>query len=363
MLKKHWGKITALLLLVFGKLKWVLALFKIGKFATLATMFVSVWVYALFYGWKFAVALVYLLFVHEMGHLMAAKKKGIKTSPAVFIPFLGALIGMKEKPKDAQTEAFVAYGGPLFGFLSFLPAIPLYYLTNNPFWGMVITVGAMLNLFNLFPVSPLDGGRIVSVLSSKVWLIGLLILIPILFISPDPIIFLIFIFGIITWFNRLSETKRLKKLNVRKSWMDNEREEMAVLKQGLENTWEPSEKVVLLNDTIYAMDQRMKDLQLWKTNSKEEKLHKEFQMDSLKFKVGVVQSYWLNNDAFEMALQQLDQALEKIQTEIKGLHSYYDTPIAMKWKWLALYIGLAIILSLGLVYGMNIMEMNPPTLN
>ncbi|HBI04710.1 MAG TPA: site-2 protease family protein, partial [Paenibacillaceae bacterium] len=118
MLKKHWGKITALLLLVFGKLKWVLALFKLGKFATLATMFVSVWVYALFYGWKFAVALVYLLFVHEMGHLMAAKKKGIKTSPAIFIPFLGALIGMKEKPKDAQTEAFVAYGGPLFGFLS-----------------------------------------------------------------------------------------------------------------------------------------------------------------------------------------------------------------------------------------------------
>lgn len=363
MLKKHWGKITALLLLVFGKLKWVLALFKIGKFATLATMFVSVWVYALFYGWKFAIALVYLLFIHEMGHLIAAKRKKIKTSPAVFIPFLGALIGIKEKPKDAQTEAYIAYGGPLFGLLSFLPAIPLYYLTNNPFWGLVITIGAMLNLFNLFPVSPLDGGRIVSVLSSKVWLIGLLILIPILFISPDPILFLIFIFGIFTWFNRLSETKRLNKLNVRKAWMNLEREEMALLKQKLENAWDSSDKVVLLNETIYTMDQRMRDLQITKMDSKEEKARKEFQMDSLKFKLGVVRSYWLNENALETAIEQMDHAMEKVETEIKGLHAYYDTPLAMKWKWLSFYIGLAIILSLGLVLGMNIMEMNAPSIN
>ena len=62
-------------------------------------MFLSLGAYAVIYGWKFGVALIYLLFVHEMGHLWAAKRKGIPTSPAIFIPFMGALIGMKEMPK------------------------------------------------------------------------------------------------------------------------------------------------------------------------------------------------------------------------------------------------------------------------
>ena len=62
-------------------------------------MFLSLGAYAVIYGWKFGVALIYLLFIHEMGHLWAAKRKGIPTSPAIFIPFMGALIGMKEMPK------------------------------------------------------------------------------------------------------------------------------------------------------------------------------------------------------------------------------------------------------------------------
>ncbi|MCK9911988.1 hypothetical protein MXD81_22730, partial [Microbacteriaceae bacterium K1510] len=85
---------------------------------------------------------VYLIFVHEMGHLVAAKQKGIRTSPAVFIPFVGALISMKEQPRDAATEAYLAYGGPLAGLISFLPAIPLYVWTGEPFWAMVVSLGA-----------------------------------------------------------------------------------------------------------------------------------------------------------------------------------------------------------------------------
>jgi len=363
MLKKHWGKISALLLLVFGKLKWVLALFKIGKFATLATMFLSVWVYALFYGWKFAIALVYLLFVHETGHLIAARRKGIKTSPAVFIPFFGAVIGMKEKPKDAQTEAYVAYGGPLFGFLSFLPAIPLYYITKDPFWGLVINVGAMLNLFNLFPVSPLDGGRIVSVLSSKVWLIGLIILLPILFISPDPILFLIFIFGIFTWFNRYRETKRLHTLKRQKAWMDEEREEMVILNERLQNMTDPSEKIILLNEMIFSMEEKLKEIHNIIPESREEKERKKFLLEFLPFKLNMLKNYWINDQVVETTLLQLEKERTKIEKEIKGLHSYYDTPLSVKWKWLALYVGLAIVLSIGLVFGMNILEMHEPLIN
>jgi Zn-dependent protease len=207
-----WTVLTGIGLFLLNKLKWVFGLLKLGKFATLISMFLSLGAYAVFYGWKFAVAIVYLIFVHEMGHLIAAKIKGLKTSPAIFIPFMGAAIGLKELPKHAKDEAFIAYAGPLFGLLSFLPAVFLYESTGEPYWGLVIQLGAMINLFNLFPVSPLDGGRIVGVLSTKIWFIGLLIVIPYLFISPEPIMFLIFLFGIMTWWRRVREDFEQSKL-------------------------------------------------------------------------------------------------------------------------------------------------------
>ena len=105
--------------ILLSKLKWVFAIFKLAKFSTVFSMFLSLGAYAVIYGWQFGVALIYLLFIHEMGHLWAAKRKGIPTSPAIFIPFMGALIGMKEMPKNAKDEAYIAYMGPLFGLLSF----------------------------------------------------------------------------------------------------------------------------------------------------------------------------------------------------------------------------------------------------
>ena len=226
-----WTIIAGIGLFLLSKLKWVFGLLKLGKFATLISMFISLGAYAAFYGWKFAVAIVYLIFVHEMGHLVAAKQKGIKTSPAIFIPFMGAAIGMKEMPKNAKDEAYIAYAGPLFGLLSFLPAVFLYETTAEPFWGLVIFLGAMINLFNLFPVSPLDGGRIVGVLSTKIWFIGLLLVLPYLFISPDPIIFLIFIFGILTWWKRVREDFEQNKLKETLTLFQSEQDKLTVINQ------------------------------------------------------------------------------------------------------------------------------------
>lgn len=226
-----WTIIAGIGLFLLSKLKWVFTLLKLGKFATLISMFISLGAYAVFYGWKFAVAIVYLIFVHEMGHLVAAKQKGIKTSPAIFIPFMGAAIGMKEMPKNAKDEAYIAYAGPLFGLLSFLPAVFLYEATAEPFWGLVIFLGALINLFNLFPVSPLDGGRIVGVLSTKIWFIGLLLVLPYLFISPDPIIFLIFIFGILTWWKRVREDFEQNKLKETLTLFQSEQEKLTVINQ------------------------------------------------------------------------------------------------------------------------------------
>jgi Zn-dependent protease len=228
-----WTILAGIGLFLLSKLKWVFGLLKLGKFATLISMFISMGAYAVFYGWKFAVAIVYLIFVHEMGHLVAAKQKGIKTSPAIFIPFMGAAIGMKEMPKNAKDEAYIAYAGPLFGLMSFLPAVFLYESTGQPFWGLVIFLGAMINLFNLFPVSPLDGGRIVGVLSTKIWFIGLLIVIPYLFISPDPIIFLVFLFGIMTWWKRVREDFEHKKTELTLEAFEVEQQKLSKIQQEL----------------------------------------------------------------------------------------------------------------------------------
>lgn len=195
------GKFRCNRVVFLGKIKWLLALLKVAKVGSLLSIFVSLGAYALVYGWKFAAALVYLIYIHEMGHLLAAKRKGIKTSSAIFIPFVGALIALKEEPKNANQEAYLAFGGPLLGTVAFLPAIPLFLVTENPFWLLVITLGAMINLFNLMPVHPLDGGRIVGVISAKLWVVGIIGMVVYMFFRPNPLLILFFILGISKWWN------------------------------------------------------------------------------------------------------------------------------------------------------------------
>jgi len=194
-----WGVIGLGGIFLLGKMKWVLPLLKFLKIKTLISMVVYLATYAYFYGWKFAVALVYLIFVHESGHLFAAKKLKLPTTPAVFVPFVGAFIGMKERPKSAKDEAFLAYMGPLFGLLAFLPAIPLYLYTKEPFWAFVIMLGSIINLFNLIPMSPLDGGRIAAGISTKLWGVGLVLLLVYAIWMKSVLAFIILILGVIQW--------------------------------------------------------------------------------------------------------------------------------------------------------------------
>lgn len=210
-----WGAIGAVALLVLSKFKWVLVALKFLKIPTAISMLISLFAYGYVYGWLFAVALIYLVFVHEMGHLWAAKRIGLKTSPAIFIPFVGAFVGMKELPKNAKDEAFVGYMGPLFGLFSILPAIVLYYVTDEPFFGLVIALGAVINLFNLMPVSPLDGGRILSVVSTKLWIVGLIMLGVYTYMSGSLLLIFILFIGIMTWWRRVTEEKRMRKLQMK----------------------------------------------------------------------------------------------------------------------------------------------------
>ena len=191
-----------LLLLKFGaKLKALLFLLpKLKIFTTSATMLVSVAAYALIWGWRFAVGFVLLLLVHELGHVFQLRREGIKAGAPMFIPFLGAIVAMKELPKDAAAEARVGLAGPVLGSLGALVPLALYALTGDELFKALAFVGFLLNLFNLLPVLPLDGGRAMAALSPWMWFVGYGLLIAATIAFPNPVLLLVLFFGgIETW--------------------------------------------------------------------------------------------------------------------------------------------------------------------
>jgi Zn-dependent protease len=165
---------------------------KLGKVAlTGGTMLISLVVYAFIFGWRYAAGFVVLLFVHEMGHYIAARQRGLDVGAPTFIPFVGAWIQLKDMPHDAETEAFVGLGGPLLGSVG---ALVCYFIAKSydATWLLAVAyAGFFLNLFNLIPLSPFDGGRITAVLSPRVWLLGVPILIALFFWRPSPMLVLV----------------------------------------------------------------------------------------------------------------------------------------------------------------------------
>ncbi|HEY1787109.1 MAG TPA: site-2 protease family protein [Verrucomicrobiae bacterium] len=155
-----------------AKFKFLLPFLKTG-----ATMLISIWAYALAWGWRFAVGFVLLIFVHECGHLIAAKWCNLKVTTPAFIPFVGALITLKEQPQNAWIEAVVGIGGPILGSVGAAVCVGIYYVTGNPLFLALAYTGFFLNLFNLMPVGFLDGGRVVTALSPWLWIVGFIILV------------------------------------------------------------------------------------------------------------------------------------------------------------------------------------------
>jgi Zn-dependent protease len=177
-----------LLFLLLGGLKFL----KFGKLlSTGGSMLVSVVVYAFIFGWRYAVGFVALLFVHEMGHYIAARQRGLAVGAPTFIPFVGAWIEMKEMPRNAEVEAYVGMGGPLVGTLG---ALACYFLARNSGTDWLLAVaysGFFLNLFNLIPITPLDGGRVTQVVSPWLWLAGVPVLVAVFFWSRSPLLILV----------------------------------------------------------------------------------------------------------------------------------------------------------------------------
>jgi Zn-dependent protease len=184
------------LLALLAKFKTIaLALFKFKIFATSGTMLVSVAAYAWIWGWKFAIGFVLLIFVHELGHVIELRRQGVPASAPLFIPFLGAVVGMKQMPEDAWREARVALAGPLLGTLGAAAVWGLGAWLDSDLLRALAFTGFFLNLFNLLPIVPLDGGRAVAAVHPALWALGLAGLLALAFWHPNPILVLILLVG------------------------------------------------------------------------------------------------------------------------------------------------------------------------
>ncbi len=180
--KKGLG-ILALLAVLAGKSKGLLVslvtALKIFKFTKLLTtgssMLVSVLFYAQTWGWRFALGFVLTLFVHEMGHVIVAARHGIPVSAPLFIPGLGAMIFQKQPITSRWIQALVGIGGPIGGTLAGLVCLGLGIALQAPLFSAIAYTTFFLNLFNLIPLAPFDGGWIVGAVSPRLWIFGLVV--------------------------------------------------------------------------------------------------------------------------------------------------------------------------------------------
>jgi len=180
------------------KLKFLLfALLKFKIFLTAGTMLISIVAYATLWGIGLpaAIGFVALLLIHEMGHWVVMRLKGVPASAPIFIPFLGAVIGMRGMPKSVKDEAEIGIAGPIAGTAGALACVGLGNLYGGHLWPLLGVMGLFLNMFNLLPVSPLDGGRIVAAVSRWLWIVGLIGLVALFVVWHNPFLLLIGVIG------------------------------------------------------------------------------------------------------------------------------------------------------------------------
>ena len=196
-LKKLGGLLIPLVVLASKAKILLLVLAKMKAVTTLGTMFVSIAAYALAFGLPFAVGFVLLLFIHEMGHVIQLRREGVEASAPVFIPFLGAVIAAKSKGEDAAAEARVGLAGPILGTAGTLIPLAIWLATGSDLWRALAYIGFFINLINLLPVLPLDGGRAMAVLGPKVWIAGILaaVVAAVFFLGPFMLVFVLLLGG------------------------------------------------------------------------------------------------------------------------------------------------------------------------
>jgi Zn-dependent protease len=185
----------------------LVALPNLKLLTTAGTALISVVAYSLIWGWTFAVGLVILLFVHEMGHVIQLRREGIPASSPMFIPFLGAVIASRSLGDNALAEARVGLAGPILGSVGAAVCFAIGEAADSNFFRAMAYLGFFLNLFNLIPIVPLDGGRAMAAMAPAFWLVGFIAIAAMEYFFPSPILLLILVFGGVQTWQRWQQRK------------------------------------------------------------------------------------------------------------------------------------------------------------
>jgi Zn-dependent protease len=171
---KGLGTIAAGALLAASKLKFLALGLKF--FASSWTFILSLGLYAVAFGWRLGVVIVLALAAHEFGHYFAYRAYGLSARIPVFIPFFGAYTAGAIAP-DLEQDAYIALAGPLTGLVLAALCLGFGIYSKDTFWYACADISAFLNLFNMIPVVPFDGGRVIGAIWAPLWILGGILLI------------------------------------------------------------------------------------------------------------------------------------------------------------------------------------------
>lgn len=180
----------------------------LAKFKAVLSLFLSVGVYAIFWGWRFALGFVLLLLVHELGHVAVLRAQGVPVSAPMFIPFIGAYVKVEGPQRSVAEEAWSAIAGPITGAVAAVGVLFWADLNGSLLLRALAYTAFLINLFNLVPFLPLDGGRVAGALHPGVWWAGMVITVGLLLWRPSPVLFLVLVLGGIEVWRRWKQRRR-----------------------------------------------------------------------------------------------------------------------------------------------------------
>lgn len=330
--KNSWWVVGGLLAYIATFGKNVITALKFSKFAgPMISMLISIGAYALVFPIAASVGLVFMILIHELGHVWAAKRKGLPVSAPMFIPFVGALITMKRAPRDAVTEAFIAIGGPLFGTMGALIAFAIGVWTKEAVFFVAAYIGFFINLVNLLPVHPLDGGRIVTAVSRWLWIVGMIGGMFVIWYLKSWLLLIVWVYFVWTLGSKYVFKKKRYTFPFTIEVNASELREQGVSLPGKEHQR-------LLNfDTYSTMDGQQKVVVYWEALNVEQILLLRNQYEIEHVKVNKI-TYTPEDDPEDMV----------IHGHISGFphenDRYYEVPMRQRIQFAVAYGGLAAVL-------------------
>jgi len=186
----------------FGAMQYAIAG---GSFVVTIAAYATQWPLAVVVGF------VVITLIHEIGHAIAIRAKGLRAGFMVFVPFVGGAVTLKDQPRTAYDDALIGLAGPFTGTLASLVCLQLYKWTNDPLWLLIAFMGFAINLFNLLPIGMLDGGRISAAVTKWMWVIGGGVIIYKVIDQPNPLIIAIAVLAAFQVYASLEREKTDKR--------------------------------------------------------------------------------------------------------------------------------------------------------